>query len=106
MVSMAGGASGRAEIAADGQRIVMNAGAIFCELIRGNGISLHVRGVRVAPGTGLRDVERMNSRAGVAGGAQSMNTMAIDAHCHLGVALGKKFAVHAGLVLAELVGAQ
>lgn len=35
-----------------------------------------------------------------------MNAMAIGAHGHLGIALGEKLAVHAGLVLRQLVGAQ
>ena len=35
-----------------------------------------------------------------------MNAMAIDAHGHPGVAPGEKFAVHTGLILGQLVGAQ
>jgi hypothetical protein len=35
-----------------------------------------------------------------------MNAMAIDAHGHLAVTSGEEFAVHAGLVLRQLVGAQ
>src|SRR6516162_1759038 len=48
----------------------------------------------------------MNCRARVARGPQTMNAMAIDAHGHFGVTSGEEFAVHAGLVLGQLVGAQ
>src|SRR5262249_9788078 len=65
MVSMAGRASRRAQIATDGQRIVMHAAGIFRKLIRGDRIALHVRPVGVTPGASLRDVEGMNLRARV-----------------------------------------
>ena len=35
-----------------------------------------------------------------------MHAVAVDADGHFSVALGKKFAVHAGFVLAELIGTQ
>ena len=106
MVSMAGGAGGRAEIASNNQRVVMHAGAVFGELIRGNGIPLHVAGVRMAPRASLRDIERVDFRSGITGGPQTMNTVAINADSHFCVALREELAVNAGLVLAQLIGAQ
>src|SRR5262249_44027425 len=67
MVPMTGGASRRAKVSADGQRVVVHAAAIFRKLIGRNRIALHVRRVGVTPGASLRDVERVNSRPGVAG---------------------------------------
>ena len=45
-------------------------------------------------------------RARIACGPQIVHTVAINADRHLRIALGQQFSVHAGLVLAELVGAQ
>jgi len=48
MVSMARGTGWRTQIASHRQRFVVHAGAVLCELIRGNGISLHVIRVGMA----------------------------------------------------------
>ena len=35
-----------------------------------------------------------------------MHAMAVDAYCYVGIALGEKLSVHAGFVLAQLIGSQ
>jgi len=99
MVAVAGGAGWRAEVATDGQRVMMHAVAVLCELIRRDGVSLHIRGVGMAARTRLRNVQRMNFRARVARWPQIVHAMAIDAHRYLAIAFGKKLAMHTGLVL-------
>ena len=42
MVSMTGCTGWRTQIASHRERFVVHAGAVLCELIRGNGVSLHV----------------------------------------------------------------
>ena len=67
MVSMARCTGWRAEIAPHRQRFVVHARAVLCELIRGNGISLHVTHVRMAASAGVRHVDRVHSGAEIAG---------------------------------------
>jgi hypothetical protein len=106
VVAMASGAGWRTEVTADSQSVMVHAVTVLRELIGGDGIPPHIRSVCMTTGTRLRDVEWMNFGARVAGRPQVMHAMAIDAHRDLAIAFGKKFAVHTGLVLAELIGAQ
>ena len=48
VISMTGGAGGRAQVAAHCHRVVVDAGGIVCELIGGYPVLLHVGGVGVA----------------------------------------------------------
>ncbi len=106
MVAMTRGTGWRAQIAAHSQRLVVHAGAVLCELIRGNGISLHIARVGMAPSAGVRHVDWVDRGAGIAGRLYVVDTMAIRAHGNLRVSSREALAVHAGAVLAELVGAQ
>src|SRR5690349_12680124 len=106
VVAVAGGAGGRAEIAANDQRFVVNAGLILGKLIGGNPIRFHVVRIGVAARAGLGDVQRIHGGLNIADGAEVVDAVAIDADGDFGVALRQKLAVHAGDVLAELIGAQ
>lgn len=83
---------------------MVHARAVLGKLIRGDVVSLHVRRIRVAAGTGLRHVQGVHFRTRVAGRAEIMDTMAVDAYRNLGVPLRQALAVHAGFVLCQLVG--
>src|SRR6266568_8006970 len=65
MVSVAGCTGWRTQIASHGQRFVVHARAVLCELIRGNGISLHVVRVRVAARARVRHVDRIHRGSGI-----------------------------------------
>ncbi len=106
MISMAGGTGWRTQIASHRQCLVVNACAVLCELIRGNGISLHVLRVRMAAGAGVRHVNRVDGGTGIAGQPQIVDTVTIRAYCNLGVSSREALAVHTGAVLVQLVGAQ
>src|SRR6266536_3346721 len=82
------------------------AGAVPCILIGGDAVSLHVGRIGMATRAGLGDMSRVNAGAGIAGRAETVHTVAVDADRNLGVALREPLAVDAGLVLSELVGAE
>ena len=84
----------------------MNAGPVLGKLIRGNVVSLHVLRVRVTAGAGLRHVQGVYCGPSIAGGAKVVHAVTVDAYCYLGITLREEFSVHAGLVLAQLIGAQ
>ena len=106
MVAMAGGTCRRAEVTADGQRVVVDAGAVLRKLVRGDGVSLHVRSVRMAARARLGNVQWVDLRTRVARRPQTMNAMAINANRDFRIALCEKLAVHAGFVLGKLISPQ
>lgn len=106
MVSMASRARRSAQIAARHHRFVMHALAVLRKLVRRNSVGFHVRSVRVAEGTSPRDIERVDCRTHVAGRAQIMHSMTINANRDFRVAFGQQFAMRARLILTELVGPQ
>src|ERR1035437_8356420 len=106
VISMTGGAGGRAEVAADHHGVVMDAGGVVGKLIGGDAVGLHERRVGVAARTGLGHVDGVDRRAGIDGRADIVDAVAIDADGDLGITGGEALAVHAGVVLVELVGAQ
>jgi hypothetical protein len=85
---------------------MVDAGVVLFELVRGNRIAFHVRGVRMTPRAGLGDIEGIHFRMSITRGAQVMHAMAIRADRDFRVALGEKLAMDAYFVLAELVRAQ
>src|ERR1022692_3637581 len=66
MVSMTRCAGGRTQIASHRKRLVLHARAVFCELIRGYGISLHVIRVGMAASARIRHVNRVHRGTGIA----------------------------------------
>ena len=106
MVSMTGGTSRRSQIASHRERFVMHARAVLCELIGGDGISLHVTRVGMTAGAGVRHVDRVHRGAGVAWRPEIVDAMAIGAYRNLRVSSSEALAVHTRAVLAQLVGAQ
>jgi hypothetical protein len=85
---------------------MVNAGAVFFELIGGDFIRLHVRSVRVATSTSLCDVEEVNFRTCVTHRPQIMHAVAIRADRHFCITFFEQLSVNARLVLAELIGSQ
>ncbi len=67
MVSMTRGTGGRTQIASQRQCFVVHAHAVLGELIRGNGVSLHIIRVRMAARARVRHVDRIHRGAGIAG---------------------------------------
>ena len=106
MVSVTSRTGGRTQVSASSQSVVMHTFVVLRKLVRGDGVACHVGSVGMAAGAGLRDVERMNLRPRVARWPKTMQAMAVGANRHLGVTLGKKFSMHASLVLSELVRSQ
>ena len=106
MISMASRASGSAQIAANRHGFVVHASAVLCKLIRRNAVGFHVGGVGMAASAGLRDIERIDFGARVAGGTQVVHSVAIYANGNFRIAFGEQFPVYARLVLAELIGPQ
>lgn len=106
MVSMTRCAGGRTQIASHRKRLVVHARAVFCELIGGNGISLHVARVSMAASARGGHVDRIHGGAGIAGRPYIVDTMTIRAHGYLRVSSREALAVHTGVVLAQLVGTQ
>src|SRR5205823_11568838 len=106
MVSVTSRAGRRTQIAPNNERLVVNALAISGELVGRDLVRLHVGLVGMTAGAGLGDVRGVDTGTGVAGRTQVVHTMAIDADGNLGVALSQEFAMNAGLILAELIGAQ
>ena len=78
---------------------MVDAGAVLCELIRGNGISLHVIRVSMAASAGVRHVHRIDRRTRIARRSEIVDTMTIRAHRNLRVTSRKAFAVHTSAVL-------
>ena len=54
----------------------------------------------------VRHVDRVHRGAGIAGRPEIVDTVTIGAHCHLRVSRREALAVHTGVVLVQLVGAQ
>ena len=67
MVPMTRRTGRRTQIASHRERVVVHARAVLCELIRGNGVSLHVGGVRMAARARIRHVDRVYRRTGITG---------------------------------------
>ena len=104
VVAVARGA-GRGGSVAARERLGVHAIGVQRELVRGNVVALHVRGVRVALRAGAGDVGWINRRARVGNGQDIVNAVAIHARGHLRIALFQPFAVDAGQVFAVLVRA-
>jgi len=60
VIAVARGAGGRAQVAAHGEGVVMNAGGVVGKLIGGNAVRLHVSRVGVAARAGLGHVDRIH----------------------------------------------
>ena len=67
MISMTRCTGWGTQIAAHRERIVVHAGAVLGELIRGNGVFLHITRVRMAASARIRHVDRVNRGTGIAG---------------------------------------
>jgi hypothetical protein len=67
VVSMACCTCWRTQIASHRERLVVHARAVLGELIRGDGISLHVTRIGMAAGAGVRHVNRVHGGTGIAG---------------------------------------
>ncbi len=67
VVSVTRGTGGRTQIASHHQRFVVHARAVLCELIRGDGVSLHVTRVRMAARARVRHVDWVHRGTGIAG---------------------------------------
>src|SRR5208283_356035 len=106
MVAMTCCTGWRTQIASHRERLVVHARAVLCELIRGNGISLHVNRISMAARARVGHVDRIDGGAGIAGCPYIVDTMTIRAHCNLRISSRESFAVHTGWVLAQLVCAQ
>ena len=106
MVSMARRAGGRAQIAPYGQRLMVHARAVLRILIGGNAVRLHVGRIGMAARARRRHVDGIHRRTGIAGRPYIVDAMAIRADRNLGVSRREPFAMHAGVVLVQLVGAQ
>lgn len=87
MVSMASRAGRRAQVTAQDHGFMVHAGAVPGELVRGDSITFHVSGVRVAARASLRHVEGIDLGQRVTRGPQSVDSMAVDAHGNLCVSL-------------------
>src|SRR5262249_21211119 len=106
VISMTSRARRRTEIAANRYRLVMHAFGVLGELIRRDSVGPHVFSVRVATRTCLGDLQWVYLGPCVSGWAKIVHAVTIDAHRDVGVALRETLAVHAGLVLGQLVGPQ
>ena len=85
---------------------MVDARAVFCELIRGNRVSRHVVRIRVATSAGVRDIDWVHSRSWVAWRFDIMHAVAIDAHRNLGVTDRPSLAMDTRSVLGQLIGSQ
>ena len=106
MISVTGGAGRRAQITTNSHGVMVDTRAVFRELVCGDFVCLHVFDIRVAVRTRRGDIQGMNVGGRIARGAQIMHAVTIGADGNLCIALGEHLSVHAGLILAELVGAQ
>lgn len=103
MISMTGCTGRRTQVASYRKRFVVDAGAVLCELVCGDGVSLHVIRVSMAASACVRHVDRIHRRTWIAGGPQVVDTMTIRAHCNFGVTGSQAFTVHTGVILVQLV---
>src|SRR5690242_4046938 len=85
---------------------MVNALVIVRKLGGGNFIFLHALLISVAAGAGSGDVDRIQRGARIAGRADIVDAVAVNADGSLGVAGGQPFPVNAGVMLAELVSPQ
>ena len=106
MISVTSRARRRAQISTNRHRFMVHAPVVLGILVRGDAISLHVFGVGVTARTGLRNIQWANLGTRVARRAQVVHAMAVDANRNLGISLQQPLAVHAGLILGQLVGTQ
>ena len=106
MVTMAGCTRRRAQISANYQRLVVDAFVVLRKLIGWDFVCAHVAGVGMAVSAGIGYVNRVNSRSRVTGSANIVDAVAVGTNGDFDVASGQPLAMHAGLVLAELIGAQ
>lgn len=95
-----------AQVATDGHGLMVHASAVFFELVRWNGMALHVGSIGMTASAGFSDVERVNVRTRVTGRTHAVDAMAVDANRDFGVTFGGEFSVNTGLVLNQLIGAQ
>ena len=87
MISVTGWTGRCAQISTNCHRFVVHAPVVAGVLVRRDAVSLHVVGVGVTPGTGLRHIHWADFGARVARGSQVVNAMAFDADGNLGVSL-------------------
>ena len=85
---------------------MVNTLAVFRELISRNLVCAHVGGVSVTMGARIRDVDGIDGRTRIAGHSQIVDAVAVGADCNFRVTTGEPLPVYAGLVLAQLIGAQ
>ena len=78
---------------------MVDAHAVLCELIRGDGVSPHVIGVSMAASARVRHVQRIHRRTRIGRRSEIVDTMTIRAHRNLRVTSRKAFAVHTSAVL-------
>src|SRR5471030_2747801 len=97
------GSAGRSGKVARGQRSPVHAGPVLSELSGLDLILGHVLRAGMAPRARFRKVQRVYRRLGVLHRADVMHAVAIDAGGHGVVARSQAFAVHAGLILGELI---
>src|SRR5579885_2100432 len=79
MIAVTRGARRSAQIAANDQGVVVDAGVVLRELVRGNRVALHVLGVGMAARAGLGNVEGIDGGLGVVDRAQIVNAVATAA---------------------------
>src|SRR5208282_5870766 len=101
--AMARRTSRRAQISLNHKRFVVDARGIERELIDRNLVLLHVVFISVAMGAGLGDVYLIYGRLGVIRWTNVMHGVAVRADGDIRVSLGQHLAVHARLVLTELI---
>ena len=106
MVSVTGGTRRRAQIPSHHHCVVVNAGVVVRKLVGGNPILLHVSRVGVAARAGLGYVDRIYGGTRIAWRPEIVNAMTIRAYGSLSITRSEALAVHAGVVLVQLVCAQ
>src|ERR1035438_1064351 len=102
---MAGRTVWSREIAAYLERIPMHAVPVLVELIGGDSVLRHLLAIGVAVGAGLGQAERINRRRRIFYRADIVNTVTVDAGCHVLVARGQPLAMDAGLIQLVLIHA-
>ena len=95
-----------AQVASNRQCLMMDSRSVLGILAGRNFVVLHVSRVGMTTGAGFRNVYGMDLGTRVIGRPNTVHAMAIDAYGDFGVPLGQTLPVHAGSVLAELIGAQ
>ena len=106
VVAVARRAGWRIEVAANHQGFLVNAGGVLGELIRCDGVSLHVRGVGMASRTGFGDIQRIHIRSGVGSRPQVVNSVTISAYRDLAIPFCEQLSMNTGLVLTKLIRAE